>query len=562
VGDLAVSAGQYDRVIVVLDATALASSLYLCAQVLQTSVPVVAALTMNDRAGEQRVDAEQLSWAIGVPVVEMNPRNGHGATQLTEAVTASLSGTHERSFEVIELPALSIHHRLAATPDEDLQRAEELFEWVQQVLAQVQDESEQKPTVSDRIDTILLKPFVGIPVFLAVLWATFQLTTTVAGPIQDWFDWLISGLLSDWTQTGLAAVSAPGWVESLIIDGLYAGVGTVLSFLPLMIIIFTMIFVLEDSGYLARVAVMADRAMQAVGLDGRAILPLVIGFGCNIPALSATKTIPDSRQRLLTGLLVPYSSCTARLVIYLLLATVFFPNHAGTVVFGMYLFSVLVILGVAFLLRRTVFRRATREPLLIVLPGYQFPRFGALLRDVALRCSGFVKRAGVVILGLSVAVWVLMAVPVNPQYSLGDPDMPVQSTLFGSASSAIAPVFAPAGFDDWHIGAALITGFVAKESVVGTLATTYGLDEPEDPSQPSDLTSRLRDTFNETSGGHGAAAAIGFMVFCLVYTPCLVTVGEQRRLFGGKVTAASVVGSILLAWVLAVVIFQVGALLT
>jgi ferrous iron transport protein B len=155
-----------------------------------------------------------------------------------------------------------------------------------------------------------------------------------------------------------------------------------------------------------------------------------------------------------------------------------------------------------------------------------------------------------------------MAVPVNPQYSLGDPDMPVQSTLFGSASSAIAPVFAPAGFDDWHIGAALITGFVAKESVVGTLATTYGLDEPEDPSQPSDLTSRLRDTFNETSGGHGAAAAIGFMVFCLVYTPCLVTVGEQRRLFGGKVTAASVVGSILLAWVLAVVIFQVGALLT
>ena len=603
VADLAAAPGPGDVVIVVLDATALASSLYLFAQAKQSGLPVIAALTMNDLAdsASASVDAVALSRAIGAPVVSINPRRGVGASDLAAAVLAfdgtafdgtafddtvvdrtafdgavvDRTSTGRTAFQrgAIALPGLpSTESSLPLYTDPDpetdpdtaaeaeLARAHELFAWVREVLAAIGASTEPRATPSDKLDAALLRPIVGIPVFLAILWATFQLTTTISGPIQDWFEGLITGPVTGWFSTFLGALHAPSWLESLTVNGLLAGVGTVVSFLPLMVIIFTMIFILEDSGYLARVAVMADRAMQSIGLDGRAVLPLVIGFGCNIPALSATKTIPDSRQRLLTGLLVPYSSCTARLVIYLLLASVFFPGHAGTVVFSMYVVSVVVIVGVAFALRKTVFRGVIREPLVIVLPAYQAPRFGALARAVALRCSGFAKRAGVVILGLSMAVWVLMAVPIDGKHAFGDTEMPVQSSLFGAAADGLSPVFAPAGFADWHVTASLITGFVAKEAVVGTLATTYGLDEPSDPSLAGDLSGRLRETFTESSGGQPGLAAIAFMVFCLAYTPCLVTVAEQKRLFGGKITAASVSGSIILAWVLAVAIFQIGGL--
>ncbi|WP_334169359.1 ferrous iron transport protein B [Timonella senegalensis] len=544
--------------VVVLDATALGSSLYLYAQTRLSGVPVVVALSMNDMAAASgtSVDPERLARALGAPVVPINPRLGRGAAELE----AALDRVDRAPSALIPLPifddpaATSSTVNPGADPaagvspsgvspletDEELERAHTLFGWVREVLEHIQpaDEGQDgssakgRATPSDRLDRFLLRPLYGIPVFLAVLWATFQLTTTISGPIQDWLEGLVTGPLTSGVSGLLELASAPRWLMSLTVDGLIAGVGTVVSFLPLMAIIFTMIFLLEDSGYLARVAVMADRAMQSLGLDGRAVLPLVIGFGCNIPALTATKTIPDARQRLLTGLLIPYSSCTARLVIYLLLASVFFPGHAGTVVFAMYIVSALVILGVAYALRKTAFRSLVREPLVIVLPAYQTPRFGSLGRAVALRCSGFARRAGVVILALSM----------------------------GAASSAIAPIFEPAGFGDWHISASLITGFVAKEAVVGTLATTYGMDEPAEGVAPRDLSAQLHATFDASSSGYPALAAAAFMVFCLVYTPCMVTVAEQKRLFGAKITAASVGGSILLAWLLAVGIFQIGRL--
>jgi ferrous iron transport protein B len=339
-----------------------------------------------------------------------------------------------------------------------------------------------------------------------------------------------------------------------------AGVGVVVSFLPLMAIMFAAIALLEDSGYMARVAFVADRLMRGIGLDGRAVLPLVIGFGCNLPALAATKTLPNARQRLLTGLLVPYASCTARLVVFLFIASAVFPEHAGTVVFGLYIASVAVIVLVGLALKRTAFRELGREPLVLALPAYQAPRVWPLLRSVLLRSRAFALRAGQVIVVLSVAVWTLMAVPLASGYSFGD-SIPPSHSLFGQVSEAIAPVFAPAGFGDWHASAALLTGFVAKETVVGTLATTYGVEEPEDPALAHDLGGRVRATLERTSGGHPGAAAIAFMLFSLAYTPCMVAMAEQRRLFGGRVTAASVGLSVAAAWLLAVLAFQLGRLL-
>nr|WP_276513229.1 ferrous iron transport protein B [Cellulomonas hominis] len=435
-----------------------------------------------------------------------------------------------------------------------------MFDWaegVQRALA-ADDAPPAAPvrTLSDRVDRLLLDPWCGIPVFLVVMWAMFQLATTVAGPLIDGVDGLVNGTLADWLRGWLPG---PAWVEGLLVDGVLAGVGTVLSFAPLMALVFLALALLEDSGYLARAAFVADRAMRAIGLDGRAMLPLVVGFGCNLPALSATRALPDARSRLLTGLLVPYTSCPARLTVYILIAGVFFPDSAGTAIFAMYVASIaLVVLG-GLALRRTLFRDLRREPLVLALPAYQRPRVRALLLSAWSRVASFVTKAGRIIVATLTVVWLLMAVPVTGEHTVGD--VPVGDSLYGRTAEAIAPVFAPAGFDDWHMSAALATGFVAKEVVVGSFAQSYAVEEPEDPAHAGDLGARIRATFERTSGGHAAAAAVAFMVFVLAYTPCLATVGEQRRLYGWRWTAGAVGVQLAVAWVLAVAVFQVGRLL-
>jgi ferrous iron transport protein B len=561
-----------DLAVVLVEAAALSRSLYLLAQVAQSGQRAVVALTMTDVAAARgiEVDPERLSTVLGVPVVPIDPRAGRGLDRLGAVVVDALSGG---IAPVRGIEPLGADDLLATGTDPvALARAAALFDWVQGVLAELDapcctpaSGTDPAPagapvapvrTVSDRVDRVLLDPWFGIPVFLAVMWAMFQLATTVAGPLIDGVDGLVNGTLADWVRGWLPG---PSWLEGLLVDGVLAGVGTVLSFAPLMALIFLAIALLEDSGYLARAAFVADRAMRAIGLDGRAMLPLVVGFGCNLPALSATRTLPNARSRLLTGLLVPYTSCPARLTVYILLAGIFFPDQAGTAIFAMYVASIaLVVLG-GLALRRTLFRDLHREPLVLALPAYQRPRVRALLLSAWTRVASFVTKAGTIIVTTLTVVWLLMAVPVAGDHAIGD--VPVHDSAYGRAAEAVAPVFAPAGYDDWHMSAALVTGFVAKEVVVGSFAQSYAVDEPDDPSQAGDLGSRIRSTFEETSGGHAAAAALAFMVFVLAYTPCLATVGEQKRLFGWRWTAGAVGVQLAVAWVLAVLVFQVGRLL-
>jgi ferrous iron transport protein B len=549
-----------DLAVVLVEAAALSRSLYLLAQVAQSGQRVVVALTMTDVAAARgiEVDAATLADVLGVPVAAIDPRAGRGLDRLGAAVVDALAEGTGTVRGIDPLPAAAL---LAEDAEADVDRAAALFDWVEATLAALAPaDAAPAPapvrTLSDRVDRVLLDPWFGIPVFLAVMWAMFQLATTVAGPLIDGVDGLVNGTLADWVRGWLPG---PSWLEGLLVDGVLAGVGTVLSFAPLMALVFLAIAILEDSGYLARAAFVADRAMRAIGLDGRAMLPLVIGFGCNLPALSATRTLPNARSRLLTGLLVPYTSCPARLTVYILLAGIFFPDQAGTAIFAMYVASIaLVVLG-GLGLRRTLFRDLHREPLVLALPAYQRPRVRALLLSAWSRVASFVTKAGTIIVATLTVVWVLMAVPVTGQHTIGD--VPVQDSAYGRAAEAIAPVFAPAGFDDWHMSAALATGFVAKEVVVGSFAQSYAVDEPEDPAQAGDLGSRIRATFEESSGGHAAAAALAFMVFVLAYTPCLATVGEQRRLYGMRWTAGAVGVQLAVAWVLSVVVFQVGRLL-
>ena len=299
--------------------------------------------------------------------------------------------------------------------------------------------------------------------------------------------------------------------------------------------------------------------MRAIGLDGRAVLPLIVGFGCNVPALAATRTLPNARQRLLTGLLVPYTSCTARLTVYLLLANIFFPGDAGTVVFAMYLLSVLFVVGGGLLLRGTMFRDLRREPLALVLPSYQRPALRPLLLSAWPRVRGFVVKAGRVIVAALLVIWLLMAIPVRGAHPVAQ--VPVEDSLYGATATAVAPVLAPAGLDDWHVSAALMAGFVAKEVVVGSFAQSYAVTAPADPSSAGNLAEQLKQTLTRSSGGEPGVAALALLVFVLAYTPCLATVAEQRRMFGRRWAMGSLGVQLVVAWVAAVLVFQVGRLL-
>lgn len=557
-----------DLAVVVLDATALSRSLYLLSMVVELGLPTVVALTMNDLAVRNGcgVDAERLSHLLdGMPVVAIDGRTGDGGKALADAIAASFEGT-------------PVPHGLTALPtataDADMKTADGLsvwaesladarLDWTAGILRGLDMHAVDHVTLSDRIDRVLLHLVIGVLVFLAVLFVVFQATTTLASPMQDWIDVTFRGWCTDGLDLllGLFGPSVSGgWLRSLLVDGLLDGVVTVLTFIPVMGIMFLLLSILEDSGYMARAAFVMDRAMRALGLDGRAFLPIIVGFGCNLPALAATRTLSDSRQRVLTGMLVPFAACSARLSVFLVLAHAFFPKYAGLVVFLMYVASVMVILLVGVLLRHTMFRGLEPEPLMLALPAYQCPRALQLARSVLLRLWGFIRGASVIIISMITALWLLQGIPVTANAGGFAHVDDVHDSAYGVLADAVAPVFAPAGFDDWHASAALITGFVAKEVVVGSMSQSYHADEPDDAASQQagegTLGQKLRASFDQSSHGHGKAAAIAFLLFTLAYTPCLATVAEMRRQFGTKVAARSVLLSLAVAYVIAIIAFQ------
>ena len=557
-----------DLAVVVLDATALSRSLYLLSMVVELGLPTVVALTMNDLAVRNGcgVDAERLSHLLdGMPVVAIDGRTGNGGKALADAIAASFEGT-------------PVPHGLTALPtvtaDADMKtadglsvwaesRADARLDWTAGILRGLDMHAVDHVTLSDRIDRVLLHPVIGVLVFLAVLFVVFQATTTLASPMQDWIDVTFRGWCADGLDLllGLFGPSVSGgWLRSLLVDGLLDGVVTVLTFIPVMGIMFLLLSILEDSGYMARAAFVMDRAMRALGLDGRAFLPIIVGFGCNLPALAATRTLSDSRQRVLTGMLVPFAACSARLSVFLVLAHAFFPKYAGLVVFLMYVASVMVILLVGVLLRHTMFRGLEPEPLMLALPAYQCPRALQLARSVLLRLWGFIRGASVIIISMITALWLLQGIPVTANAGGFAHVDDVHDSAYGVLADAVAPVFAPAGFDDWHASAALITGFVAKEVVVGSMSQSYHADEPDDAASQQagegTLGQKLRASFDQSSHGHGKSAAIAFLLFTLAYTPCLATVAEMRRQFGTKVAARSVLLSLAVAYVIAIIAFQ------
>lgn len=419
--------------------------------------------------------------------------------------------------------------------EEDASLGEQLvhdrYRWVHGLLQTVERRRPDQVGLDERLDRWVLNRWLGVPLFLAVIWLMFEVTFSFGQLPADWID---AGFVA--LGNVIDRLLPDSLLKALLVDGIISGVGGVLVFLPNVVLLFLFMELLEQSGYMARATFLADRLMSSVGLHGKALVPLVMGFGCNVPAIMATRSIEEPRARLITILINPFMSCSARLPVMLLLAGVFFPQQAGTVLFGIYLLGILVAFGVALMLSR-ILPAHYDETFIIELPPWRFPTTRSLLLHLWERCRFFLTKAGTVILYGSLLIWLLQSFPRGGTSWLEQ---------FGHW---LAPVFAPLGFS-WHETVALLSGFVAKEVIVSTLGVVYHAASEDTSLMAQSLSAALEP-----------AAGLALMVFTLLYMPCLATMAVIRREAGGwRWTLASILLGLVLAWCGAWITYQLGSL--
>ncbi len=470
--------------------------------------------------------------------------------------------------------------------------ADKRYALVNRVVSRSLNQPEQRSSISEKVDRIVTNPYLGFPIFLLVMYLVFNLVVNVSAPYLDWIDTAIGGPISSWIHSLLELVHAPTWLQGLVLDGVVAGVGGVLVFVPGLIALFLFIAILEDSGYMARAAFVMHRLMGRIGLSDKSFVALILGFGCAVPAIYATRTLDSFRERILTGLLVPLMSCAARLPVYVVFGIAFFGRNADRVVWSLYALGILVAVLTAGLLSKTILRNdGEQNSLLLELPSYRIPSLRSLWLYVSQRTSGFLQNAGTVILAASVVIWLLLNLPLDVQ--------DLRQSWFGEVSAAIAPVLSPAGFGTWETSGALVTGLVAKEVVVSTMAQIYTGNGSSDVDEAIGIRQGLQeigsgfvvatgeaafamlDTFTPfiplTVAGQesdvdtelGMAlqrdftplSALAFLVFVLLYVPCVATLGTIRSEFGARWAVFSAIYQTTIAWGMAVAVFQCGVLL-
>lgn len=596
-------AESYAGVINIVDASQLRRNLQLTLQLLELGVPVVVALNMIDVAGARgmAIDAEALSRVLGVPVVPIVARTGHGKASLVEALGTMATDRHDVRLrpsidygEAIEATAANIakffpdpmkarfwalryleghpaiaeplerEHPEARTLREALEGAlrargatsiaaettRRRYAWIDQTLPEIErlknDTTRGKPlrrvsqTWTERLDRWATHPVLGMPIFFFVMYVVFQLTFDRLGtPLSDRFDAFFAGPLSAAASSLLTAIGAAPFYRDLVVEGIIAGVGGVLVFVPQIFILFFFISLLEDSGYMARVAIVVDRLMERFGLNGKAFIPLIVGFGCNVPGVMAARTIESPRERLVTALITPFMSCSARLAVYALFVGTFFRERQALVIFSLYVLGIALALVSAFVLTRTL-ARTEASMFWVELPPYRLPHARTLWRSTWEKGKGFVRKAGTFILGGSVAIWLLSY--AGP----GGLDVPIEDSFLAWLGGALAPLFAPLGFGFWQAGVALLTGFLAKEVVISTLGIAFYTGDS------AALSGALATVFTPLS-------AYAFLVFLLLYMPCLATVAALHRETGSrKWTGFSIGYSLMLAYAAAFVVYHVG----
>lgn len=592
--------GKPDGIINIVDATNIERNLYLTLQLLELRVPMVLALNMMDevRANGGTVDVQKMSRALGIPVVPISAAKGEGISELIDkavqtAKTRTLpavsdfcddaSPVHRCIHAVIHL--IQDHADNAGIParfcavkliegDKETERRLELdknetellehcvvemedatgfdrnealadmrYTFIEKVTrsAVVKCHESREHSRSVKIDRVLTGKYTALPVFFAVMLLVFWLTFDVIG--QRLSDLLSLGIdaLSAAADRGLTAYGINPVVHSLIIDGIFTGVGSVLSFLPIIVTLFFFLSILEDTGYMARIAFVMDKLLRHIGLSGRSFVPMLIGFGCTVPAIMATRTVSSDRDRKMTILLTPYMSCSAKIPIYAVFSAAFFPKHAALVMIGLYVTGIILGIIVALILKNTAFR-GNPVPFVMELPNYRLPSFKSVMLLLWEKARDFLERAFTVIFVASIVIWFLRTFDTK----LNVVEDSSQS-LLALVGRFIAPAFAPLGFGDWRAVTSLISGFTAKEAVVSTMAVLMG-------TSVNELGGALSSLFTPLS-------ALSFLVFTLLYTPCVAAIATVRReLHSRGATLAVVLMQCGVAYLAALAVWQIGSL--
>jgi len=524
----AVQCGRFDVVVQVADACHLERSLFFTLALLRKCGRIVVALNKDDEA-ERRgivIDAVALERAFGTKFVLVSAKDGDGiARLLSEAEKIAEAGRNTPS-----------RARLAKGKENG---AKEDHEFVRRALVAAVKRRGGKRTAGMDADRALLNPWLGIPVFIIVMWLVFQATFTLSAPVTEAIDAAFSAA-GDLAAGALLQSGAPPWAGSLVQDGIVAGVGSVLVFAPAIFVLFFLLHALEDTGYLARIAVILDGMMGKAGLPGRAAIPLILGFGCNVPAIRATRILEAREDRLSVMLAVPFMSCSARFQVFLVFAGAFFAANQGAALLFLYLLGAASGLLTAFAFRRFALR-TPRSELALELPDYQVPTWGTVASQALLETTEFAKRAGTIILACSILVWFLASMPYGVGYGS-------KESYAGALGGFISPVFSPLGFGNWQSSISLMFGGMAKEVVVGAMATAYGAGEGE-------LSSAISTHFTPLS-------ALSFMVFVLLYVPCIATIVALRRESGSTALAIGAAAYyVLFAWVAAFLLYNTGLML-
>lgn len=589
----------FEKMLNIVDASQLERNLQLTIQLLEFGKPLVIGLNMVDVASNRGIiiNVERLASQLNVPVIPVIARTGRGCNDLAKLTTSNteqlaskfivqygegieqaiielkglLQGKSNHSvrwltlqllegnpyvkeyllkyIEETKLDALIYSTSRVVLSESNIKTMDQyIYKKRQDAIAELLQIStlvkkEQGKPLTEKIDLIITNKWLGIPIFLCVMYVLFMLTFDWLGfPLSDALDGIISGPITTWIEEFLTLVGASSFIHALVLDGIVAGVGGVLVFVPQIFILFLFISILEDSGYMARVALVMDRLMEMVGLNGKAFIPMMIGFGCNVPGVMAARTIETPRERLLTVLLTPLMSCSARLPVYALFVGAFFAYHKALIVLSLYVLGIVVALILAKVFSATILRGETSY-FVIELPPYRLPQAKALWKSTWEKGKGFIRKAGTFIFAGSVLIWLLSyAGPGGVNVNMDDSFLAMIGGIF-------APLLAPLGFGTWQAGASLLTGFLAKEAIISTMNIIYFV--PDEAS----LQGLLVNTFTPVG-------AYSFMVFILLYIPCLATVATIKKETGSnKWTAFSIFYALAIAYVLSLLVYQVGHLL-
>ena len=589
-----------DGIINIVDATNIERNLYLTLQLLEMHIPMVLALNMMDevRGNGGSIDYRQMSEELGIPVIPISAAKDEGIEDLIKATVEVGKKKilpkvmdfceqgpvhrciHAVSHQVEDHAAnIGMSPRFAATKivenDENIINKLELSQNELEMMEHSIEEMEKdcgldrnaaladmrytfiekvcNKTVkkcheskehirSMKIDRVLTDKYLAIPMFLLIMFAIFWLTFNVIGSFLS--DLLTMGIdaFTAMCDRALTAYGMNPVVHSLLIDGVFAGVGSVLSFLPIIVVLFFFLSILEDSGYMARVAFVMDKPLRKIGLSGRSFVPMLIGFGCTVPAVMATRTLSSERDRNMTIMLTPFMSCSAKIPIYTVFAAAFFPGKEALVMILLYAAGIIVGIISALVLNHTAFR-GNPIPFVMELPNYRFPSAKSVFQLMWDKAKDFIQRAFTVIFVATIIIWFLQTFDTRLNVVADS-----SNSLLALVGRWIAPVFAPLGFSDWRVSTALITGFTAKEAVVSTLSVLTG-------TATSNLSAVLSDMFSGVS-------VVSFLVFTLLYTPCVAAIAAVKREMGSGLKAALVVVlQCLVAWVVALLVYQVGGLL-